>query len=84
MTDQEFDLLDALYFVTGFEELRTELDWEEIVLKDRLIQLIGKGWVKCLKSRSDEEVEDMKDIEIHYKKYHYLATKAGLFAHNSR
>jgi len=84
LTDQEFELLDALYFVASFEELKAELHWEEFVLRDRLLDLYHKGWLKCLNYTKDEEVDDLKDFEFQYKNYHYLASKEGLLAHNSK
>jgi hypothetical protein len=84
LTNEEFDLLDNLYFIISFEELKAELGWEEIVLKNRLLELIQKDWVKCLKKGSDDLIEGTSDFEFQYKKYNYLATKEGLLAHNSK
>ena len=83
MTDQEFEILDELYFVQTFEALRHSTNLSGPELKRWLNQLIDKGWVKCLDSLTEEVVTDAPDFEIHYKNYHYLATKAGLLAHNS-
>jgi hypothetical protein len=84
LTNEEFDLLDNLYFVISFEEVQTELEWEEIVLKNKLFELIQKGWVKCFKKGSDDLIEGISDFESQYKNYNYLATKEGLLAHNSK
>lgn len=84
VTDEEFEIIDSLYFIISFEDLKSELTWEEIVLKDKLLKLIKKGWVKCLKKGSDEEIEDLRDFEFQYKNYNYLATKEGLLTHNSK
>lgn len=84
MTDFEFELIDALYFTLPFGQLKAELDWEEHVLKEELLKLIQKGWVKCLESITDEEVEDLKKIEVNYRNLSFLATKEGLLEHNSR
>ncbi len=84
MTDTEFEILDTLYFLISFEELKNELGYTEEVLKKELMQLIQKGWVKYMEKITDREIDDIKEFEFHYKKYNYLATKEGLFAHNSK
>lgn len=84
MTDREFDILDLLYFTLSFKELQSELELKEIVLKEELLLLIKKGWVKCLEDKTDEEVEDFEMIEKNYSQYKYLATKQGLLKHNIR
>ncbi|MBX9852510.1 MAG: hypothetical protein K2X86_12235 [Cytophagaceae bacterium] len=84
MTDKEFEILDLLYFTVPFEELKKELDWNEADIIEELVKLIKKGWVKCLYKVTEEEVEDLSQFKTEYKNYNYLATKEGLFAHNSR
>jgi hypothetical protein len=49
-----------------------------------LRSLMGKGWVKCLHTQTDEEIYDLENFEEEFKNYNYLATKAGLLAHNRR
>lgn len=83
MTDQEFDLLDELYFVTQFSELQKSLSLDTTVLKTLLKSMIGRGWVKCFKTVSEEQDFDASDYEQYFSEYFYLATKAGLLAHNS-
>lgn len=84
MTDEEFQIIDTLYFIISFEDIKSELSCEENVLRDKLLGLIQKGWVKCFKKGSEEELEDLMDFEFQYKNYNYLATKEGLLAHNSK
>ena len=84
MTNSEFDTLDELYFTISFEELKSRLSVEEGELKEELFGLIQKGWVKCLQNSTDEEINDLDNFKEEYKNYNYLATKAGLLAHNSR
>lgn len=84
MTDLEFDLLDELYFVTPFSELQKSLSLRTSELKEILQTMISKGWVKCFKTVSEEQVFDVSDYAQHFSDYHYLATKAGLLAHNRR
>ncbi len=85
MTDLEFDVLDELYFVQTFATLREALldDMEEATLVSVLYDLAQKGWVKCLRPNKDEPIhQEALDIKRDYQQYCYLATKAGLMAHN--
>ncbi len=84
MTDLEFDLIDEMYFVTAFEVLQSKVQAEEQALQEALEGLLQKGWVKCFLPQSDEIVTSFEDFSRHYKNYHYLASKEGLLAHNSR
>ncbi len=85
MTDIEFDVLDELYFVQAFAQLKENLDISNEQLRATLQILVEKGWVKCLYLNKDEPIAE-KEIDLlnNYKEYAYLATKAGLMAHNGR
>lgn len=84
MTDREYEILDALYFTVSFDYLEKELNTASLQLRDELIGLMKKGWVKCLEKKSEKEIEEIDLIKNHYKEYNYLASKQGLMAHNSR
>lgn len=84
MSDIEFDVLDELYFVQPFAYLVDELELDELDLREALSTLIDKGWVKCFLSMQEEELIHEVKLEEKYKEYFYLATKAGLMAHNGR
>jgi DNA-binding MarR family transcriptional regulator len=84
MTNQEFDTLDELYFTISYKNLRSKLSMEDEQLKEELRSLMGKGWVKCLHNQTDEEIYELENFEEEFKNYNYLATKAGLLAHNRR
>lgn len=84
MNDQEFQVLDELYFIQSFQELLALTDLNEAQLKAILEDMLAKGWVKTMKTREGEELADKEDFLQHYASYLYLATKAGLLAHNSR
>ena len=83
MTDREFEIMDELYFVQTFDDLLKSTRLSEFELKEGLNQLIDKGWAKCLNSLTVEVAAEVTDFENKYKNYYYLATKAGLLAHNS-
>jgi hypothetical protein len=84
MTDEEFDLLDELYFVYSFEHVMGELEWEIETVKRVLKVLVDKGWVNCFKNVHEVLPKEEVEFESNYNQYFYLASKAGLFAHNER
>ena len=84
MTDQQFDLLDELYFIQSFDDLQLALGWSEENLKGVLAELVKKGWVRCYLNKNEEVVPGDIRLEKNYNHYFYLASKAGLFAHNGR
>lgn len=83
MTDEEFDILDELYFIQTFEGLFETTEIGEPELKACLRELIDKGWVKCLDGSNAEVVLSEVAVGSKCKEYNYLATKAGLLAHNT-
>ena len=82
MTDQEFDVLDELYFVQPFEYLISEVELDTYEIKEALKGLLDKKYIKCFESVDEEVFEQDLDFENKYAEYYYLATKAGLLAHN--
>ncbi|WP_181305463.1 hypothetical protein [Rufibacter sp. XAAS-G3-1] len=85
MTDQEYDILDELYFVTSFAELQQELEMPEPALREALRGLISMNYVKCLFPDQDTEVPfDPDHFEREGHQYFFLASKDGLLTHNSR
>ncbi|HAA19928.1 MAG TPA: hypothetical protein DCR93_25150 [Cytophagales bacterium] len=84
MTDAEFDVLDALYFVTPFLEVVRETGLSEVEVRDTLGGLLNRGWVRCYQGPGKELMPDEVDFPQDFVRYHYLATKAGLLAHNGR
>jgi hypothetical protein len=85
VTDQEFDVLDELYFVISFRELIRNLSWLEQDLLPVLKGLVEKELVKCIDPQSEEEMElSMDELGKQFNKILFLATKKGLMEHNSR
>ena len=82
MTDQEFEVMDELYFVQPFEYLVSTLGWEEQTILATLAGLYENGLIKCLKT-PDEECFQKVDIKKEGKALFFLATKKGLMAHNT-
>ncbi len=84
MTDQEFDLMDELYFVKNFAELTDAMDMEHQIIIKTLNRLVEKHWVKILDEKDNEIIHDPASFASNIYNYHFIATKAGLLAHNGR
>jgi hypothetical protein len=82
MTENEFDVLDELYFVQSFGYLKETLDLEVSAILEALNSLYHNGLIKCLKT-PDEECFNQVDILKEGKGLYFLATKKGLMAHNT-
>ena len=85
MTDQEFDILDELYFVTSYAELQEKTGLPHAELREGLRGLISMNYAKCLYPDQDTVVPfDPEHFAVEGENYFFLATKAGLLTHNSR
>lgn len=84
MSDNEFDILDELYFVTSYADLKSTLSLTDEELCKGLESLLEKAYIKILYPDQDTEQDYTPEaFAKHCKDYYYLATKAGLFVHNS-
>lgn len=84
MSDNEFDVLDELYFVVSFPDLRTTLSLTDEELCAALQSLIRRGYVRILYPDQDTAHDyDEATFGQHCQDYYFLATKAGLVVHNS-
>ncbi|HSJ67561.1 MAG TPA: hypothetical protein VK921_07795 [Anditalea sp.] len=82
MSEDEFDLIDELYFVQPYKFLQEELGWDDKKLLVILQELYDKGYIKCL-IHPDKELFENIDIQGEGTQYYYLATKKGLMHHNT-
>ncbi len=82
MSDEEFDLLDELYFVQPYAFLQETLGWEDQQLLETLSSLVEKGWIKCF-TEPDQECFEAINLQEVGKGLLYLATKKGLMAHTT-
>lgn len=86
LTDIEYDVLNALYFVEPFDTILAECPYPEAIVKDVLRQLITRKYVAPMRFDEDKQeyfrsfMYDGDDMRA----YAYLATKEGLMAHHSR
>lgn len=86
LTDIEYDILNALYFVEPFEKILEETHATEPIVADALKFLIDHKLVSPMKwndNAGDFERTYFYDTDNMHA-YHYLATREGLQAHNSR
>lgn len=83
MTNEEFDVLDELYFLQSFGSLEKAVNLSEAELVRILQLLIEKGWVRGFANPEDEIRYEKNRFRVEYRNYYYLASKEGLLAHNS-
>lgn len=86
LTDIEYDILGATYFVESFEHILEDCKERPAIVADVLKQLIHKKYIVPMKW-DEEKTEYIRSFmydtdDMHA--YHYLITKEGLMAHNSK
>ena len=84
MNDNEFDVLDELYFVQSYNDLRQMCGLDDRILIVVLANLYQKQWIRVLKSHDEDEDPKQVDLSNKYQEYFYLASKKGLLAHNTQ
>ncbi|MBP9187560.1 MAG: hypothetical protein KBE91_10290 [Bacteroidia bacterium] len=86
LTDIEYDILNAIYFVEPFRHILAECNAAPNIVADVLKQLIHKKYVVAMLF-DDEKGEYSRSFiydSDNMHAYAYLATKEGLMAHNSK
>lgn len=84
MTEIEYNILDELYFVCSFSDLKEKLRLSEGELKFNLLNLIDKGWLNYFQELDGIQNPSLADVSKALNNLYFLASKEGLFAHNSR
>jgi len=86
LSEIEFQILDAVYFVEPFANIVAECDAPEKIVADVLKQLIHKKYVVAMRfdEKENEYVRSFIYDTDNMHAYAYLATKEGLLAHNTR
>ena len=84
MNNAEYDIMDQLYFVTSYEDVKELSGVEEPILPSVLWEFIKKDWVKCFDGPVKEVEVVEEDFKTNFANYHYLASKQGMLAHNMR
>lgn len=84
MNDDEFDIIDELYFVTSYNDLKVGTGYSDQELKINLKNMVQKGWIKIYKSVDEESEITELNYDQDFQSFFYLASKKGLFKHNSQ
>ena len=84
MSEEEYNIMDQLYFVTSFEDVKNLSEVDETLVTAVLWKFLQSGWIKCFDGPEQEVEPTEGDFKTSFKKYHYLASKQGLLAHNVR
>lgn len=86
LSNLEYDILGAVYFVESFDNILAECDEKENIVADVLKSLIQRKYVTAMVF-DQEKTEYVKSFiydSDNMRAYHYLATRDGLLKHNSR
>ncbi len=83
MNDIQFEILDELYFVISFKDLLSSLEMDEETLLQNLKEMVKKEWIKCFEKETEIATSDIDYSDKKFRSYLFLASKKGLFAHNS-
>ena len=84
MTDEEYLVLDELYFIIDFEDLADRTEIPEERLKRMLIDFYAKGWIRCFTKNGEEVSVRLEAMQDAFREYRYLISKDGLFAHHQK
>ncbi|MCS7005290.1 MAG: hypothetical protein NZM38_08190 [Cytophagales bacterium] len=84
MNEQEYQILDELYFIISFDELSERTEIPEKQLLESLWNLWQKKWIRILIDYQTETFPTQEDFFKNYQQYYYFASKDGLLAHNSK
>jgi hypothetical protein len=85
VTELEFEIIDELYFVTAYQDIKTALMLTDEELCPCLKDLLHRGYIKAHYPDQDTEIPFQEQhFNKHCHEYYFLATKAGLIVHNSR
>lgn len=81
---REAAVLEALYFLTPFDELRAELGWTREELVQTLTGMIEKGWVVQFIQHEGmpEPIDGIQSEKLTVSLF--VASREGLLLHNSR
>jgi hypothetical protein len=83
MNDQEIDLMDELYFVQSYKEVKDALGWKDENLQNQLLGLYKREFIKILIDHDQDYPHKIESIEsVPWGELYFLATKKGLLEHN--
>ncbi len=84
MSESEYLVLDECYFINSYKSILRDSALPEAEVKRALKMLLEKKYLNQMyfdNEGHDFQVMDIPDLKT-LSRYHYLASKAGLLAHN--
>ena len=86
LTELEYSVLGAVYFVEPYDHILEECDASEKIVRDALRALIQRRYITAMKfdETAGEYVRSFIYDADDMRAFRYMATKDGLMAHNSR
>jgi len=86
LTEVEYDILNAVYFVEPFDKIIEEVDFPEKIVGDSLKFLITHKLVAAMKWDEKKGTHARSFIydSDNMRSYSYIITREGLLAHNTR
>ena len=86
LTEIEYDILNAVYFVESFDKIIEDVKYPVNILADSLKFLIRKKFVSPMKwdEKRNEFVRSFMYDSDNMRAYRYIITREGLEAHNLR
>ena len=82
LTDFESQVLDELYFIRSFKELLEELGCESEYLRNTLMNMLEKNWVKLFYEEELIDDPDLINFNYSFDSLKFNASKLGLKIHN--
>lgn len=84
LTELQFEILDAIYFVEPLEHILEDVGEPRPIVLDELKHMIDRGWVQVMQEDGTSgdyvrtNIFDSDNLQL----YRFLATKDGLLKHN--
>jgi hypothetical protein len=86
LTDVEYDILNAVYFIEPFDKILEDVKYPENIVGDSLKFLITHKYISAMKwdGKRKEHVRSFFYDSDNMRAYSYLITREGLLIHNSK
>ncbi len=82
MTQIESIILENLYLISSFDELKEMSQLDEKNIKVALKSMIIKEWVAVYPDPSGDPLTGLQNFEEGFRNYFYLSTKKGMMVHH--
>jgi len=86
LTEVEYDILNAVYFVETFDKILEDVNFPEKIVGDSLKFLITHKMVSAMKwdDKKGAHVRSFIYDSDNMRAYSYIITREGLLVHNTR